>query len=308
MKIAKKLFQTVCLAALFLSAGFLLYHMVYLPMENKKLVAELKGNFPEPEAPGASGSEKKDQPAGRKCPVAAVDLVSLREQYPDVQGWLTIPDTGIDYPVLQSEQENGEFYLKRNYKKEYDINGSLFLQADCKVSESRNLIIYGHNMNSGAMFGNLDQYSSYEYWKAHPRVFFQTPEEMEEYRIAAVLKADVSMFDFQRTSFQSPQELEAYVQQAKALSLFETGVDGIGCEETLTLVTCSYEWKQARNKSSPNLCVNSSFSYVVLSTLLLSSRDLTEWSLVYHNTLSYQRFYDLHSIHYDHLEGLHQLI
>lgn len=104
-------------------------------------MAELKGNFPEPEAPGASGSEKKDQPAGRKCPVAAVDLVSLREQYPDVQGWLTIPDTGIDYPVLQSEQENGEFYLKRNYKKEYDINGSLFLQADCKVSESRNLII-----------------------------------------------------------------------------------------------------------------------------------------------------------------------
>ena len=61
-------------------------------------------------------------------------------------------------------------------------------------------------------------------------------------------------------------------------------------------------------ESSPNLCVNSSFSYVVLSTLLLSSKDLTEWSLVYHSTLSYQRFYDLHSIHYDHLEGLHQLI
>ena len=61
------------------------------------------------------------------------------------------------------------------------------------------------------------------------------------------MKADVSMFDFQRTSFQSPQELEAYVAQAKALSLFETGVDGIGCEKTLTLVTCSYEWKQARN-------------------------------------------------------------
>lgn len=66
--------------------------------------------------------------------------------------------------------------------------------------------------------------------------------------------------------------------------------------------------EQRTQKSSPNLCVNSSFSYVVLSTLLLSSRDLTEWSLVYHSTLSYQRFYDLHSIHYDHLEGLHQLI
>lgn len=66
--------------------------------------------------------------------------------------------------------------------------------------------------------------------------------------------------------------------------------------------------KKPEKKSSPNLCVNSSFSYVVLSTLLLSSRDLTEWSLVYHNTLSYQRFYDLHSIHYDHPEELHQSV
>ena len=98
-------------------------------------------------------------------------------------------------------------------------------------------------MNSGAMFGNLDRYASYDYWKAHPRVFFQTPEGMEEYRIAAVLKADVSMFDFQQASFHSPKELEVYAAQAKALSLFETGVAGAGCETTLTLVTCSYEWE-----------------------------------------------------------------
>ena len=58
-------------------------------------------------------------------------------------------------------------------------------------------------MNSGAMFGNLDRYASYDYWKAHPRVFFQTPEGMEEYRIAAVLKADVSMFDFRQAFFHS---------------------------------------------------------------------------------------------------------
>ena len=55
------------------------------------------------------------------------------------------------------------------------------------------------------------------------------------------------MFDFQQASFRSLQELEAYAAQAKALSLFETGVSGAGCETTLTLVTCSYEWKEARN-------------------------------------------------------------
>ena len=81
------------------------------------------------------------------------------------------------------------------------------------------------------MFGNLDQYASYEYWKAHPSVFFQTPEGMEEYQIAAVLKADVSMFDFQQISFQNQREAEAYVEQAKELALFETGVDGTGCEK-----------------------------------------------------------------------------
>lgn len=130
--ILQRFFKIICLAVTLTSAGFLIYHMVYLPMENKKLMAELKGNFPEPEAPGASGSEKKDQPAGRKCPVAAVDLVSLREQYPDVQGWLTIPDTGIDYPVLQSEQENGEFYLKRNYKRNMTSTEACFYRQTVK--------------------------------------------------------------------------------------------------------------------------------------------------------------------------------
>ena len=50
--ILQRFFKIICLAVTLTSAGFLIYHMVYLPMENKKLVAELKGNFPEPEAPG----------------------------------------------------------------------------------------------------------------------------------------------------------------------------------------------------------------------------------------------------------------
>ena len=230
-----------------LSAALLYQDYVTVPRKNRELVEALKTCFPEELPPGGGSLGQKEEQAGRETEVSAVDLRSLQSQYPDVRGWLTIPESGIDYPVLQSSPEEPEYYLRRDYQGNYDINGSLFLQADCILGESGNLTIYGHNMNSGAMFGNLDQYSSYEYWKAHPRVFFQTPEGMEEYRIAAVLKADVSMFDFQRTSFQSPQELEAYVQQAKEVALFETGVDGIGCEETLTLVTCSYEWKQARN-------------------------------------------------------------
>ena len=230
-----------------MSAALLSYDFVIIPRQNRELAEDLKSHFPEKSPPGGGSPGQKEEQAGREPEVSAVDLRFLQSQYPAVRGWLTIPETGIDYPVMQSSQEDPEYYLRRDYRGNYDINGSLFLQADCMLGESKNLTIYGHNMNSGAMFGNLDRYASYKYWEAHPSVFFQTLEGTEEYRIAAVLKADVSMFDFQKESFQSPQELEAYVAQAKALALFETKVTGAGCEKTLTLVTCSYEWKQARN-------------------------------------------------------------
>ena len=214
-----------------LSAALLYQDYVTVPRKNRELVEALKTCFPEELPPGGGSLGQKEEQAGRETEVSAVDLRSLQSQYPDVRCWLTIPESGIDYPVLQSSPEEPEYYLRRDYRGNYDINGSLFLQADCILGESGKLTIYGHNMNSGAMFGNLDQYASYEYWKAHPSVFFQTPEGMEEYQIAAVLKADVSMFDFQQISFQNQREAEAYVEQAKELALFETGVDGTGCEK-----------------------------------------------------------------------------
>ena len=214
-----------------LSAALLYQDYVTVPRKNRELVEALKTCVPEELPPGGGSLGQKEEQAGRETEVSAVDLRSLQSQYPDVRGWLTIPESGIDYPVLQSSPEEPEYYLRRDYRGNYDINGSLFLQADCILGESGKLTIYGHNMNSGAMFGNLDQYASYEYWKAHPSVFFQTPEGMEEYQIAAVLKADVSMFDFQQISFQNQREAEAYVEQAKELALFETGVDGTGCEK-----------------------------------------------------------------------------
>ena len=214
-----------------LSAALLYQDYVTVPRKNRELVEALKTCFPEDIPPGGGSPTQKEEQAGRELEVPAVDFRSLQSQYPDVRGWLTIPESGIDYPVLQSSPEEPEYYLRRDYRGNYDINGSLFLQADCILGESGKLTIYGHNMNSGAMFGNLDQYASYEYWKAHPSVFFQTPEGMEEYQIAAVLKADVSMFDFQQISFQNQREAEAYVEQAKELALFETGVDGTGCEK-----------------------------------------------------------------------------
>ena len=165
--------QAVLCAICMFSAALLYYDYVAVPRQNRELVKELKTCFPEDIPPGGDSPGQKDEQAGREPEVSAIDLRSLQSKYPDVRGWLTIPESGIDYPVLQSNAEDPEYYLRRDYRGNYDINGSLFLQADCILGESENLTIYGHNMNSGAMFGNLDQYASYEYWKAHPSVFFQ---------------------------------------------------------------------------------------------------------------------------------------
>ena len=146
-----------------LSAALLYQDYVTVPRKNRELVEALKTCFPEELPPGGGSLGQKEEQAGRETEVSAVDLRSLQSQYPDVRGWLTIPESGTDYPVPQSSPEEPEYYPRRDYRGNYDINGSLFLQADCILGESKNLTIYGHNMNSGAMFGNLDRYASYDY-------------------------------------------------------------------------------------------------------------------------------------------------
>ena len=146
--------QVMLCAICMMSAALFYYDFVIIPRQNRELVEDLKSHFPEEFPPGGGSPTQKEEQAGRELEVPAVDFRSLQSQYPDVRGWLTIQESGIDYPVLQSSPEEPEYYLPRDYRGNYDINGSLFLQADCILGESGNLTIYGHNMNSGAMFGN----------------------------------------------------------------------------------------------------------------------------------------------------------
>lgn len=222
--------------------GILFYDMVLVPRQNQELSEQLKGEFLE----GDSSLQENFQQAGEKSMVEPVDLVSLKEQYPDVQGWLTIPDTNIDYPLLQSRRQNGEYYLRRNFRGEWDINGSLFLQGNCDISESKNLIIYGHNMNSGAMFGKLGRFTSGDYWKNHKCIFLQDLQGIREYEIVSIMKVDITMFPFQKTDFQGKDDLKQYVKQAKNLGLFNTEDICLNTQRIMTLVTCSYEWEGAR--------------------------------------------------------------
>ena len=158
-------------------------------------------------------------------------------------GWLKIDDTNIDYPVMQTV--NNEYYLDHNYSQEYDKNGSLFLDKDCDVvHRNTNLIIYGHHMKSGKMFGNLNKYSSEDYCKEHSTIQFDTIYEKGTYEVMYVFRSRIFNEDeivfkyYQFLDAASEKEFTSNMQEMAALSLYDTGVTASYGDELLTLSTC----------------------------------------------------------------------
>ncbi len=166
-------------------------------------------------------------------------------------GWLKIDDTNIDYPVMQTV--NNEYYLDHNYSQEYDKNGSLFLDKDCDiVHRNTNLIIYGHHMKSGKMFGNLNKYSSEEYAKQHATIQFDTIYEKGTYEVMYVFRSriyneeEIVFKYYQFFDAASEKEFNSQMQEMAALSLYDTGVTASYGDELLTLSTCDNSEQDGR--------------------------------------------------------------
>lgn len=106
-------------------------------------------------------------------------------------GWITVEDTKINYPVMQSKNEPN-FYLKHGFDKAYTDYGCPYVQENCDVQEpSDNLIIYGHHMNDGSMFAGLMKFTDKAFWKQHKRISFNTLTDVQEYEVIAVFKTFV---------------------------------------------------------------------------------------------------------------------
>lgn len=113
------------------------------------------------------------------------DFAVLKEKKPDCIGWISIPGTPIDFPVMQ----NGDFYLKHDFDGNYTDYGLPFLDERCNLETSDNLIIYGHHMNDGSMFSALLNYEDMAYFEQHPDITFETIGGVAHYKVAAVIRA-----------------------------------------------------------------------------------------------------------------------
>lgn len=168
---------------------------------------------------------------------------SLHEKNPDLAGWIKIPGTNIDYPVMYTADD---FYLYRNFNKEDSKKGTIFIDKRNAIEpRSKNILIYGHNMKDGSMFADIMKYRQESFFREHPKIYFDTMFKEEEYEIVAVFKSKVykkgdKVFKFyNHLDFPDIEAFDEYARNIKKLSLYETGVTPVYGDSLITLITCS---------------------------------------------------------------------
>ena len=169
------------------------------------------------------------------------DMLELTQRNPDTVGWLGI--SGVVYqPVVYRDNR---FYLDHDFTGVKNSSGALFLDESSPLNpDTQNLLIHGHSMNDGSMFGILTHYRRLEFLKRHPLISFSTLWEKETYAVFAVLQVsskaeDATYFNyFDHATFTTEEEFYSYIRELQAHSIFEIPVDAKPSDALLTLSTC----------------------------------------------------------------------
>ncbi|MCH5257717.1 MAG: class B sortase [Lachnospiraceae bacterium] len=169
----------------------------------------------------------------------------------DLVGWLSIEGTDIDYPVVQ--HEDNEYYLSHDFYGNEDKYGCLFVKNFVSIDPlNTNVIIYGHSMKDGSMFGSLDEYKSERFYKQHPHISFDTLYDEGTYDVIAVFESQVYEDDedifkyYQFYNANTEEEFSYFYDNVKKLSIYDTGVTAEYGDTFITLSTCSYHTEEGR--------------------------------------------------------------
>lgn len=247
---------TFTFALLFvLSIGMLIRDLVHSARErkaNEVLVQRVEEVAPDS---GSSGTSNGD-PVSAETPAPERNYQPLVQENSHLAAWLMIEGTEVDYPVLYTP-DDPEYYLRRAFDGSYALSGSLFIGADC-VPDGSNIIIYGHNMKDGSMFGSLDSYADEDYAKEHQEMIYDliqpdgsyerlTFEVMAAFysRIYSVDEKNVFRY-YYSTDLSGPDAFQYYMEEVMSASLYDLGVTAEYGDRLLTLSTCSYHTEDGR--------------------------------------------------------------
>ncbi|MBO5868888.1 MAG: class B sortase [Oscillospiraceae bacterium] len=168
----------------------------------------------------------------------------------DIVGWMQIPGTDINYPVMQTPDEPN-FYLDHDFDKKSSKHGALYAREQCDINRpSANITIYGHRMKDRSMFAQLDKYMEKSFFEENPYIYFDTLTELHTYKIVAVFLTTATYgkgFPYQRhLDNETTENYISFIDTCKDLALYDTGVTAEPGDKFITLSTCEYSQENGR--------------------------------------------------------------
>lgn len=183
-------------------------------------------------------------PTPEEEPSILANMAPLLESNEETIGWITIPNTAINYPLVQ--HTDNQYYLEYNSANEPSAYGSIYIDyRNDKRLIDRNTLIYGHNMNNGTMFHELVKYKERDFFKQHPYIYMSNLYETFTYEIFAVYVVDADV-ETVEVVYESDEAFMNYIQDCQTRSIWPRSIELEATDQIITLVTCSYELDNAR--------------------------------------------------------------
>ena len=250
-----KIFRTILISIIVICLGYVAFYYINAAISQNKndKLADISAKDYNVKTPktGRVFTQKLD--VVYLGPEVLEKYKTLHDKNKNLIGWIKIADTNIDYPVVQSVNGNGEFYLDHDFDGKEDRNGTLFMDDKCDAKlPSDNLIIYGHNMKSGKMFGELTQYKSEKFYERHKKIFFDTIYDEGTYEVMYAFNShiysegEIAFKYYQFIEPNSEEEFKSAMKSMAELSIYDTGVSAEWGDDLLTLSTCDYDESQGR--------------------------------------------------------------
>lgn len=161
----------------------------------------------------------------------------------DYRCWLKMDNTKIDYPVVQSNDNS--YYLDRDFNKNHLAAGSIFMDFRNNFDSDKSVVIYGHNMRNGTMFGELDNFKKESFFNENNKFKIEYKDKTYTYEVFSVYIGDASE-NFVEVEFDSDEDYIDYLNRIKSKSLFKSDIEVSNNDKIVTLYTCSYEFDGAR--------------------------------------------------------------
>ena len=251
--VVRKVILILAVCTFLVSSLMLLNMLVLEPMDQDRKTNEIRGLYVSTDEGEVSNGKKTVKPIDGSDGVLA-DFEELLKVNPDTIGWINIPNTVIDYVVVQSPYEDDpEYYLHRDFYGNYSKYGTIFLDYRSKL-DSKNLILHGHHMQDGRMFANINYYGAdgnLEFYKKTPVFTFNTIYEKSKWKIISVFKTNTleyqgEFFNYLRGSFTSDYDFLNFIYELRVRSLIDCPVSVNENDTLVTLSTCNYDMEEFR--------------------------------------------------------------